>query len=154
MVVPHWPGQVSAPVALSRVRAPVPWAALHDDAARSLPSPVLVLRQDMIPDLVSLVQTRLNWGRDRAVTIGELAETMNLSRRAVEKAIETLRATGAPVCSGPDGIWLTTSEAELLEQYRALRRRYLHQAVNARHLLRTARRYARNRQATLWSDVA
>jgi biotin operon repressor len=107
----------------------------------------------MIPDLVSLVQTRLNWGRDRAVTIGELAETMNLSRRAIEKAIETLRATGAPVCSGTDGIWLTTDAGELERQVEALRRRAIHQLIGARALRLTARRYRKQVQTQLWDGA-
>lgn len=105
---------------------------------------------DIVPDWPSLTFMRLSWGKDGAITLGELAETMGVSRRVVEKAIETLRATGAPICSGSAGVWLTTSERELLEQYRALRRRYIHQAINARHLLRTARAYARNQQTTLF----
>jgi len=106
-----------------------------------------------LPDMASLVYTQLEWGRPR--TLGDLAESMQVSRRVVEKAVETLRATGHPVCSGSAGIWLTTSEAELVDQYRALRRRYVHQAVNARHLLRTAKRYAKVQQTTLpWTDAA
>lgn len=105
-------------------------------------------------DFASLLQVHLGWGRDRARTIGALAEGMGVSRRVVEKGVEELRASGRPICSGSDGIWLTTSEAELVEQYRALRRRYIRQAVNARHLLRTAKRYAKVQQTTLFGDAA
>lgn len=108
----------------------------------------------MIPDWPTLVHTHLAWGADRAVTIGQIAEDMNVSRRVIEKAVEELRANGAPICSGSQGVWLTTSESELVEQYRALRRRYIRQAVNARHLLRTAKRFAKVKQTTLWTDAA
>ena len=101
-------------------------------------------------DFPSLLHVHLGWGRDRARTIGDLAESLGVSRRVVEKGVESLRASGTPICSGSDGIWLTTSEAELVEQYRALRRRYLRQAVNARHLLRTAKRYAKVQQLGMW----
>ena len=104
----------------------------------------------MIPDWPSLVFVQLRWGRDAARTLGDLAEDMGVSRRTVEKAVETLRATGTPICTGPDGCWLTTSEGELLEQYRALRRRYIRQAMNARHLLRTAKRFAKVQQLGMW----
>jgi len=101
-----------------------------------------------LPDFASLVETHLKWGTP--VTISEIAEDMKVSRRQVEKAIEELRASGRPVCSGASGVWITMNEAELVEQYRALRRRYIRQAVNARVLLATAKRYAKQQQATLW----
>jgi biotin operon repressor len=101
-----------------------------------------------------LLYTRLNWERDRARTIGDLAEDMNVSRRQIEKAVETLRQSGAPICSGSEGIWLTQSGVELMAQYRALRRRALHQLSNLRSLQRTARAMAGTRQETLWGDAA
>lgn len=106
----------------------------------------------MTPDLSSLVQVNLRWGQPR--TIGDIAEDMHVSRRAVEKAVEQLRLDGAPIITGSAGVWLTTSPDELRAAYRSLRRRYIHQAIGARVLLKTARRFEKHVQAQLWSDVA
>lgn len=102
-----------------------------------------------LPDWPSLIRLNLFWGRDRAVTIGSIAETAKISRRTVEKAVETLRAEGQPICSGSSGVYLSSDPAELREQYQSLRRRYIRQAVNARVLLRTAKWYEKS-QMTLW----
>jgi len=94
--------------------------------------------------------TLLFWGRDRAATIGAIAESAGCARREVEKAAELLRADGAPLCSGAEGLWLSDSPEELLAQVDALRRRAIHQLVNARALRRTARSFARQQQLALW----
>jgi len=108
------------------------------------------------PPWSDILALHLNRGRDAAVTIGQLQERLGVSRRIVERSIESLRRDGVPICSGPDGIWLTTDAAELRAQYRALRARYIRQAINARALLRTARRFERVQQTTLfeptWAD--
>jgi biotin operon repressor len=82
------------------------------------------------PDLL-LVRLRL----DDPQTIGDLAESMQAPRRAIEKAVEELRRRGEPIVTGPWGI--------CLDNYRRLRARYIHQAIGARELLRTARRFER-----------
>lgn len=107
----------------------------------------------MTPLWPDLLLVNLSYGRDRARTLGELAESMGAPRRELEKAVEALRRAGKPICSGPDGIWLTDSPAELRDQYRRLRRRYITQAVGARELLRTAARLERG-QLTLFGDAA
>jgi Mn-dependent DtxR family transcriptional regulator len=104
---------------------------------------------DTVPDWPTLVAGRLLHGRDRARTIGELAESMGVPRRTVEKAIEQLRADGRPIVTGSEGVWLTDSADELRAAYRALRRRYITQAIGARVLLATARRYEKVRQLEL-----
>jgi biotin operon repressor len=91
-----------------------------------------------------LLYLRLRWGEPQ--TIGSLAESMNAPRRAIEKAVESLRASGAPVVTGSAGVWLSSDERELLAAYRALRKRAVGQMANARPLLRTARSYSKNRQ--------
>jgi hypothetical protein len=107
------------------------------------------------PHWADLVATRLRWGRDGAVTIGELAESMHVMRREVERAITALRAEGVPVCTGSAGVWLTTSPSELRVCYRWLRSKYIHQAIGARVLLQTAQRFERTQQTTLpWQEVA
>jgi biotin operon repressor len=97
-----------------------------------------------------LVLLRLPLGRDRAVTLSELAETLGVSRRVVERAIESLRARGEAVCTGADGAWLSRDSAELLAQVEALRRRAIHQLVNVRALRATARRYQRTQQMEMF----
>lgn len=107
----------------------------------------------MVPDFPSLVATHLWWGRDRAVTISQIAEDMEVSRRAVEQAIETLRLTGSPIISCAQGIYLSTDAQELDAAVDALRRRAIHQLVGARALRATARRFAKVQQTELpWAS--
>ncbi len=49
---------------------------------------------NVVPDWPSLVQVNLYYGRDRSRTIGDLQESLGVSRRIVEKAVETLRLQG------------------------------------------------------------
>src|SRR5436309_11129410 len=81
-----------------------------------------------------LIYVHLFWGADKAVTIGELAEGLNMSRRTVEAAVEALRRSGAPICTGSRGVWLSQDAEELLANYRALRARALRQLANLRGL--------------------
>ena len=102
-----------------------------------------------------LIYVHLLWGADKAVTIGELAEGLNLPRRTVEGAIEALRRSGAPICTGSRGVWLSQDPEELWEQYRRLRHRALTQLANLRGLQRTARSLSsmKVRQTTLpWAS--
>ena len=92
----------------------------------------------------------LSWGADRAIGLGAIAEQANCPRRAVERAIEALRAEGAPICSNAEGTYLSDSPDELLNQYRALRRRAIGQLVNARRLLRTAKAFEKQQQLVLF----
>ena len=100
------------------------------------------------PAWPDLLLVNLRYGRDSARTLGELAEAMGAPRRELEKATEQLRRDGRPVCSGSDGIWLTTDAAELEAQVAALRRRAVHQLVTVRSLRATARRMGRHPQMT------
>lgn len=101
-------------------------------------------------DFASLLHVHLGWGRDHAKTIGDLAESLNVPRRTVEKGVEELRLRGVPICSGTPGVWITHDPAELLAQVEALRRRAIHQLIGARALRTTARRFARTQQLDLW----
>jgi 16S rRNA U1498 N3-methylase RsmE len=65
----------------------------------------------------------LSLGRDKAVSIGALAERHNVPRRSVEAAVEASRREGYPICTGPEGCWLATSVQELRQQREALRNR-------------------------------
>jgi biotin operon repressor len=105
------------------------------------------------PAWSDLLRTRLFYGRDRAVTIGTLTEQLGCSRRIVERAVEELRLSGAPICSGTDGVWLSTDARELYEQAERLRSRAIHVLLGARALRQTARRHERVQQTSLW-DVA
>jgi biotin operon repressor len=107
----------------------------------------------VIPDLSSLVQVNLRYGRDRARTLGELAEDMGISRRLVEKAIESMRLDGVPVCTGSEGAWLSVDSRELYAHAAALRSRAIHVLLGARALRRTARRHEKVAQTELpWAS--
>jgi biotin operon repressor len=58
----------------------------------------------------------LNRGADAAVSIGTLAERLNLSRRAVERALEEAAHDGLPIISGAQGVWLAETAQEAREQ--------------------------------------
>jgi hypothetical protein len=107
------------------------------------------------PHWADLVKVRLGYGRDRARTIGSLQETLGVSRRIIEKAIEQLRLEGCEVCTGPDGAYLSLDSAELYQHAQALRSRAIHILLGARALRATARRHERAQQTTLpWQEVA
>lgn len=106
------------------------------------------------PDWPDLIRTRLMWGRDRARTIGSLQEQLRCTRRTVERAIEQSRLEGFPVCTGPEGVWLTTDAAELRAHADRLRQRAITQLLGARALRATARRHERVQQTTLFGDAA
>ena len=94
-------------------------------------------------------------GRDRAESIGSLAERLGWPRRKVERALRELRLAGKPVCTGDagdhKGVWVTTdpdelrrSADELLEEHIAPIR-HTHDAMYA-----TAAGMGKVKQATLW----
>lgn len=88
------------------------------------------------------------------VTIGTLAHRAGVPRRDIEEAVQQARLDGAPIVTGDQGIAIATSAAQMLDQYRRLRSRYVHQAVTARAVLRTAKRMKAAEDAaarlTLW----
>jgi Mn-dependent DtxR family transcriptional regulator len=104
-----------------------------------------------MPDfpLADVVYARLFWGKPR--TIGELAEDLAVPRRMVEASIEELRRRGAPICSGSRGVWLTQDADELLDQYRRLRRRAIHQLANIRRMRKTVNFMRGYHQEELWT---
>jgi Mn-dependent DtxR family transcriptional regulator len=99
--------------------------------------------------LADVVYARLFWGKPR--TIGELAEDLAVPRRMVEASIEELRRRGAPICSGSRGVWLTQDADELLDQYRRLRRRAIHQLANIRRMRKTVNFMRGYHQEELWT---
>jgi biotin operon repressor len=105
---------------------------------------------EIAPPAADLLFMNLHMGRDRAESIGSLAERMQMPRRAIEAAVEALRRSGAAICSGSEGIWLTDDPDELIDQYRRLRRRAIHQLANLRAMQRTARNLRGYRQTELF----
>lgn len=93
------------------------------------------------PDWSDLVKVHLFYGRDRAVTLGQLQEQLGTSRRQVERAIEALVLGGAPVVTGGDGAYLSTDARELAEAAKALQARAVTILRRARALRATARRH-------------
>lgn len=91
-------------------------------------------------------------GRDSAITLSALAESLSMTRREAEEAIRQARLAGEPICTGAEGVWLASSPAETLQAAQRLRHRALTQLVTARALRHTARRMqaARVEQTTLW----
>jgi biotin operon repressor len=68
----------------------------------------------------------------------DIASVLDISIRAVQKAIRQLRLEGKPVYSSGDGIRLAVTSDEALTCYRSLRARSLRQMHTARRLLDTA----------------
>jgi DNA-binding transcriptional regulator YhcF (GntR family) len=91
-------------------------------------------------------------GRDDAVTQRRLARHLGIQCRDVQAAVEELRREGYPVCTGNRGVWVTADPEEIRDQYRALRRRALHQLSNLRRMLRTAE--SLESPLTLWKEDA
>jgi predicted DNA-binding transcriptional regulator YafY len=55
----------------------------------------------------------LNNSRDHARTIGELSESLKVSRREVEQAVQDARLDGVPIVSASEGLWIGTDEEAL-----------------------------------------
>jgi len=92
------------------------------------------------PPWSDVIATRLNYGADRAVTIGELQESLGVSRRIVERAIEELRSQGRPICSDASGIWIAQTADEVRACADRLNRRLVTQYRTVRAMRRTAQR--------------
>ena len=54
-------------------------------------------------------------GRDKAIPIGELAESARISRRKCEKTLETLVLSGIPIVASERGIYVASSPQEARE---------------------------------------
>ena len=88
-------------------------------------------------------------GRDAAVPLSSIAETLNWPRRSVEQAVQDLRSAGFPVCSGSGGIWWG-DERDLEQTLRSLRGRLISQYATYKALQRTLRRMKERQQQTLF----
>lgn len=90
----------------------------------------------------------------RWTTIGHLAASLNVPRRDVEAAIESLRLRGEPVIGGNDGVKYTLDLTEL-EAYisgRRLRTAAIHRGTMA--LRSRLRRMRHGAQTSLWDTAA
>lgn len=90
-------------------------------------------------------------GRDRAIPIGELAESARISRRKCEKTLESLVLSGIPIVACEKGIYVTDSPQEARAYAQSLKGRIV--AVQARisALERAADAMDRVGQETLWA---
>ena len=104
------------------------------------------------PPAADVLYLVLPAGRDRAESIGHIAERLDWPRRVVEQAITDLRLAGKPICSGSEGVWVSSSPREVADQAHRLRERAIHQLLTARALRRTAERMGE--PLTLWRDAA
>ena len=100
------------------------------------------------------VRYLLNNSRAHARTIGELSESLKVSRREIEAAVQSARLDGVPIVSGSEGLWIASTAQEALEAAQALRRRAITQLVTARALRAAGKRMAAIRQPTLWEEAA
>lgn len=82
----------------------------------------------------------------------ELAEKSGYAVREVELLIHAARLEGVPIASDSRGYWLGTA-AEVEACARRLRSRYIHQAMTARAMRKTARRLAGFEQKELWDET-
>lgn len=88
---------------------------------------------------------------ERPATLPTIALRAGLPRRRVEEAIEAIRKGGlAPICSGPEGVWIARSVEEYEANVDARRRRAVMQLLTVRGERRLVRRLATPGQATLW----
>jgi predicted DNA-binding transcriptional regulator YafY len=76
----------------------------------------------------------------RPQTKRELAERMGVTTRTVEVMVQVERLAGAPIVSDTDGYRVALDSADMRDQYRRMRSRYVHQALTARAVNRTADR--------------
>jgi biotin operon repressor len=96
------------------------------------------------------IRHHLMVGRDSAVTLGELADALRISRRQVEQAIHDARLGGVPIVTGSEGAWLATGPQEARSAASRLRDRAIHQLATAQALERAADSLE-TRQETLWA---
>lgn len=101
------------------------------------------------------VLAQLGNGRDNAHPLGEIAEALNYPRRAVEAAVQALRADSFPVCSDGSGIWIGDRE-DVAATIRSLRGRLVSQYRTMLALRRTLRRMrsADVEQTSIWDNAA
>ena len=91
-------------------------------------------------DNATIVRSALFRGQDRARSIGDLAESLKLTRRQVEVALQQLASSGAyPIVSCPRGVYIASSADEVDAYAHALRVRLAHQALRIRGLRRCSR---------------
>lgn len=110
------------------------------------------------PPLSDLVYVNLRRGRDGARTMGDLAESMNVSRRQIEQSIQELRLRGFAVASGQSGVWVADHAADLDETIDSMQSRLVSQYRTVRAMRATRRRMLAaetvGEQEQLWRDVA
>jgi biotin operon repressor len=75
----------------------------------------------------------------RPRTLDAIANSLGLTRREVEKAVQALRAAGEPIVTTGHGVHLTADPDELERCVAALQRRTLQQYATVRALRMTAR---------------
>ena len=101
------------------------------------------------PPAADLLYVNLPRGRDRAQSLGSLAERLNLSRRTMEKAVEFLRLQGRPVASCAQGVYV--GELRDIEETMAqLERRLISQYATLRAMRRCRDGLRKVQQQTLW----
>ena len=88
-----------------------------------------------------------------ALTLSEIAEAANVSRREVEQAVQDARLAGMPVVSSSRGIWLG-NDAEALAWCERQRSRAIHLMESAQGVQRGVEARRANAEQTSWLDAA
>ena len=96
-----------------------------------------------------LLYVNLPRGRDRAQSLGSLAERLGWSRRTVEAAVQECRLSGRPVASCAQGVYV--GELRDIEETMAqLERRLASQYATLRAMRRCRDGLRKVQQQTLW----
>ena len=59
-------------------------------------------------------------GRRRAVTYQELAQTLHISEKELQRQVNRLRRNKIPICSGPEGYFYAGNAGEIYATIRSL----------------------------------
>jgi biotin operon repressor len=95
--------------------------------------------------------SQLGNSADSARPLGEIAESLGVSLRSVQKASEQAKAAGIPIVTAEGGVYAAVTASDALIAYRQARSRALTQLRGASAIKRTWRRMQQVHQETLWA---
>ena len=98
-----------------------------------------------------LLYVNLPRGRDRAQSLGSLAERLGWSRRTVEAAVQECRLSGRPVASCAQGVYVGDLR-DIEETMAQLERRLASQYATLRAMRRCRDGLRKVQQQTLWAS--
>ena len=97
--------------------------------------------------------------RDDPRSMSAIAEDLGISRRRVEKAVQSLRLAGQPIASNGAGVFYATSWKDLADTFQSLRHRVVEQSRTAWQVRRSMRRLRAieevgEQECLFWPEVA